>query len=338
MADIERQRLFQIIEELVLWENTTNETVLQQARDEIWQSWRRTCAENADHPRAKELFDRYKLPAFHDPFAGGGALPLEAQRLGLEAYASDLNPVAVLINKAMIEIPPKFAGRPPVNPEARKDKTLLHEDVEGRAGAGRGRALLRPVDARRGGEAHRPPLPEDRDHGGDGEGAAGPEALCGQKLTVIAWLWARTVKSPNPAFAHVDVPLASTFMLSTKAGKEAYVEPVIEDGGYRFTVKVGKPKDAEAAKNGTKLARGANFQCLMSGTPMRGDYIKAEGKAGRMGARLMAIVAEGERGRVYLAPTPEHGSRCADRQSRRGSQKWRSAGRRHGRSRRHSMA
>ena len=109
----ERQRLFKIIENLVLWENTTNETVLQQARDAIWQSWRYTCAENADHPQAKELFDRYKLPAFHDPFAGGGALPLEAQRLGLEAYASDLNPVAVLINKAMIEIPPKFAGPPP---------------------------------------------------------------------------------------------------------------------------------------------------------------------------------------------------------------------------------
>jgi putative DNA methylase len=129
----------------------------------------------------------------------------------------------------------------------------------------------------------------------------------GRKLTVIAWLWARTVKSPNPAFAQVDVPLASTFMLSTKTGKEAYVEPVmIENGGYRFTVKVGKPKDAEGAKNGTKLSRGANFQCLMSGTPIAGDYIKAEGKAGRMGARLMAIVAEGDRGRVYLAPTPEH--------------------------------
>ena len=123
LADQERQRLFRIIEDLVLWENTTNETVLQAARDEIWQSWRRACAENADHPRAKELFDRKKLPAFHDPFAGGGALPLEAQRLGLESYASDLNPVAVLINKAMIEIPPKFAGKPPVNPEARKEKS-----------------------------------------------------------------------------------------------------------------------------------------------------------------------------------------------------------------------
>ena len=127
-----------------------------------------------------------------------------------------------------------------------------------------------------------------------------------QKLTVIAWLWARTVKSPNPAFAAVDVPLASTFMLSTKAGKEAYVEPVIEGGGYRFTVKTGKPKDAEGTKNGTKLARGANFKCLMSDTPIASGHIYAEANAGRMGAKLMAIVAEGTRGRVYLAPTPEH--------------------------------
>jgi putative DNA methylase len=112
----ERQRLSQIIEDLVQRENTTKEEVLQRARDTIWERWRRTCAENIDHPRAMELFDRYKLPAFHDPFAGGGALPLEAQRLGLEAYASDLNPVAVLINKAMIEIPSRFAGRAPVHP------------------------------------------------------------------------------------------------------------------------------------------------------------------------------------------------------------------------------
>jgi len=120
---------------------------------------------------------------------------------------------------------------------------------------------------------------------------------------VIAWLWARTVKSPNPAFAQVDVPLISTFMLSTKAGKEAYVEPLIEDDGYRFTVKVGKPKDAEAAKNGTKLSRGANFQCLMSGAPIASEHIYGEANAGRMGARLMVIVAKGDRGRVYLPPT-----------------------------------
>src|SRR5437667_12179813 len=132
--DKERKRLFKIIEELVQWENTSNEAVLRAARDEIWQTWRRACAENADHPRAKELFERHKLPAFHDPFAGGGSLPLEAQRLGLESYASDLNPVAVLICKSMIEIPPKFAGKPPVNPETRKDKELFKKSWHGAQG------------------------------------------------------------------------------------------------------------------------------------------------------------------------------------------------------------
>ena len=132
------------------------------------------------------------------------------------------------------------------------------------------------------------------------------EPYVGRELTVIAWLWARTVKSPNPAFGDVDVPLASTFMLSTKKGKEAYVEPVIEGGEYRFTVKVGKPEDVEAAKAGTKLGRGPNFKCLMSDTPMNGNHIKAESKAKRMGGRLMAVVAEGDRGRIYLSPTREH--------------------------------
>jgi len=301
----ERQRLFRIIEELVLWENTTNEEVLQKARDEIWQSWRYTCAENADHPRAKELFNRHKLPAFHDPFAGGGALPLEAQRLGLESYASDLNPVAVLINKAMIEIPPKFAGKPPVNPDVKKNRDLAGREWKGAQGLAEdvryyGQWMRDEAEKRIGHLYPKIEITSDT-----AKERPDLKQYVGKKLTVIAWLWARTVKSPNPAFANVDVPLASTFMLSTKVGKEAYVEPVIEGGSYRFTVKVGKPKDAEGVKNGTKLARGANFKCLMSGTPMAGDYIKAEGKAGRMGARLMAIVAEGERGRIYLAPTSE---------------------------------
>jgi putative DNA methylase len=303
----ERQRLFKIIEDLVLWENTTNETVLQRARDEIWQSWRATCAENADHPRAKELFDRHKLPAFHDPFAGGGSLPLEAQRLGLEAYASDLNPVAVLICKAMIEIPPKYAGKPPVNPESRKKigsqtgwkgAQGLAEDVRFygkwmRDEAQKRIGYLYPnVEVTMEMAKVRPDL----------------KPFIGKKLTVIAWLWARTVKSPNPAFAKVEVPLASTFMLSTKAGKEAYVEPVIEGDGYRFMVKVGKPNDADLVNDGTKLSRsrGSNFRCVMSGTPIPGDYIKAEATAGRMGARMMAMVVEGLRKRVYLSPTSEH--------------------------------
>lgn len=116
----ERQRLFRLIERLVTWENTTDETLLAEARAEIWKSWRRTCQDNAQHPRAADLFNPDRLPAFHDPFAGGGAIPLEAQRLGLEAYASDLNPVAVLINKAMIEIPPRFRDHPPVSPVDRQ--------------------------------------------------------------------------------------------------------------------------------------------------------------------------------------------------------------------------
>jgi putative DNA methylase len=256
IADIERQRLFRIIEDLVLWENTTNEKVLQPARDEIWQSWRRACAENADHPRAKELFDRKKLPAFHDPFAGGGALPLEAQRLGLESYASDLNPVAVLINKAMIEIPPKFAGKPPVNPDSHQDKNLFAREWKGAQGLAEdvryyGQWMRDEAEKRIG---HLYPKVEVTTAMAQERPDLKP--LVGRKLTVIAWLWARTVKSPNPAFAQVDVPLASTFMLSTKACKEAYVEPVIEDGGYRFTVKAGKPKDAEAAKNGVGVQRG----------------------------------------------------------------------------------
>lgn len=301
----ERKRLFKIIEELVRWENTNNEEVLQAARDEIWQSWRHACAANADHPRAKELFDRHTLPAFHDPFAGGGALPLEAQRLGLESYASDLNPVAVLINKAMIEIPPRFAGKPPVNPMVAEQGGLFERGWKGAQGLAEdvryyGQWMRDEAEKRIG---HLYPKVEVTVEMAEERPDLRP--YVGEKLTVIAWLWARTVKSPNPAFAQVDVPLASTFILSTKAGKEAYVEPVIEGSSYRFTVRAGRPGNPAAAKNGTKLAR-ANFSCLMSGTPISGDYVKSEGRAGRMGARLMAVVAEGQRSRVYLAPTAQH--------------------------------
>ena len=305
LADQERQRLFHIIENLVLWENTTNETVLQVARDEIWQSWRRACAENADHPRAKEIFDRKKLPAFHDPFAGGGALPLEAQRLGLESYACDLNPVAVLINKAMIEIPPKFADKPPVNPEARSERSLVERSWHGAQGLAED---VRYYGRWMGEEAKKRIehlYPKVKVTAEMAKERPDLKRLVGQELVVIAWLWARTVKSPNPAFAQVDVPLASTFMLSTKPGKEAYVEPLLGRRGYQFTVKVGKPKDPAGAKNGTKLSRGANFECLMSATPIGSEHICNEARAGRMGARLMAIVAEGDRGRVYVSPSDE---------------------------------
>jgi putative DNA methylase len=213
--------------------------------------------------------------------------------------------VAVLINKAMIEIPPKFAGRPPVNPESRAklDHTKSWNGAEGLAEDVRyyGKWMRDEAEKRIG---HLYPKIEITAEMAKERMDLKP--LVGQKLTVIAWLWARTVKSPNPAFSNVDVPLVSTFLLSTKEGKQTHVEPIVEAGGYRFTVKTGKPKKPQEAKSGTKLGRGANFRCLMSGSPIAPEYIYSEAKAGRMGDRLMVIVAEGQRGRVYLAPRPAH--------------------------------
>ena len=309
-AEQKREALFQIIRDLVKWENTNNETVLAKARAAIWDSWRETCDLNKNHPQASELFNPEKLPAFHDPFAGGGALPLEAQRLGLESYASDLNPVAVMINKAMIEIPPKFAGRAPVGalPEGNLQTKLpeqwtgaqgLAEDVRRYGHWMREQAFERighlypQVDITTG----LPVFPKTSVRG------ELVEPQTANTATVIAWLWARTVKSPNPAFSHVDVPLISTFILSSKAGKEAYIEPIIDGDSYRFEVRMGELP--ASAKNGTSAGKRGGFLCLLSGSPMDYNYIRAEGKAGRMEQKLMAIVAEGNRGRIYLAPTTE---------------------------------
>jgi len=301
-AELKRERLFQIIRDLVKWENTNNEEVLGRARAAIWESWREICHLNRNHPQAAELFDPEKLPAFHDPFAGGGAIPLEAQRLGLESYASDLNPVAVMINKAMIEIPPKFAGQAPVGPlpDGEKQQNMM-EDWAGAKGLAedvrRYGHWMREQAFKRIGHlypkikitsemvAERPDL----------------KAYEGEELTVIAWLWARTVKSPNPAFGEVDVPLVRSFVLSSKKGKEAWVEPVIEGDNYRFEVRRGQQPGG--AIEGTVKRTGAT--CIMSQTAMPFKYVREEGKAGRMGERLMAIVAEGTRGRVYLSPTDE---------------------------------
>lgn len=301
----ERKRLFKIIEDMVKWENFTNEEVLERARAEIRRSWREVCELNKEHPQATELFNPDKMPGLHDPFAGGGAIPLEAQRLGLDAYASDLNPVAVLINKAMIEIPSKFAGRAPIGfaPKgsgelfANKEwpgATGLAEDVRRYGAWMRSEAhkrighLYPQAEVTAAMAAERPDL----------------NGLVGQKLTVVAWLWSRTVKSPNPAFSHVDVPLVASFVLSTKEGRDVYVEPRVDGESYSFTIKLGTP--TADAEDGTKAkGRGSNFRCLLSDTPIDGDYIKTEGQAGRMGRRLMAVVAEGPRCRVYLEPTPE---------------------------------
>lgn len=301
-AEIKREKLFDIIRDLVKWENTNNEEVLQRARDAIWESWRETCHLNRNHPQAAELFNPEKLPAFHDPFAGGGAIPLEAQRLGLESYASDLNPVAVMINKAMIEIPPKFAGQKPVGPlPAGEQQQNMMEDWSGAKGLAedvrRYGHWMREEAFKRIGHLY----PKVKITQEMVETRPDLKAYQGDELTVIAWLWARTVKSPNPAYAHVDVPLVRSFVLSSKKGKEVWVEPVIDGDRYHFEVRTGK--QPAGALEGTVLRTGAT--CIMSQTAMPFKYVREEGKAGRMGERLMAVVAEGTRGRVYLSPTEE---------------------------------
>lgn len=305
-AEIERKRLFAIIEDLVRWENTNDRDVLVRARKEIIRSWRETCELNKSHPQASELFNPDELPAFHDPFAGGGAIPLEAQRLGLVSYASDLNPVAVTINKAMIESPCKFSGRTPVGPLPDSERQgRLHRDWSGLQGIAEdvrryGKWMLEEAEGQIGHHYPRIQITDEMV-------VARPDLrpLLNEKLTVIAWIWARTVRSPNPAFDNVEVPLASSFILSSKVKKEAYVEPVVSGNSYSFVVKMGTPP--EFAKMGTKSGgSGSNFLCLLSKSPMDFKYLREEAKQGRMGQKLMAIVAEGTRGRVYLTPTREH--------------------------------
>jgi len=288
-AKAERDRLFDLIRRLVRWENINNEEVLNEARREILRSWQETCQLN----KGVEGFDPEDVPAFHDPFSGGGALPLEAQRLGLESFAADLNPVAVLINKAMVEIPPRFSGIQPVGPERKGKQSRRLVDLRGPQGLAedvrRYGEVLQAAAAKKIGDLY-PQVELPKTYGGG-------------KADVIAWIWARTVRSSNPAFSHVDVPLVSTFILSNKEGKEAYVHPVVNGDSYSFEVRYGKPP--ADAKGGTKLSKGANFRCLLSGAPIESKHIYSEARAGRLGVKLMAIVAEGPRSRIYLAPTKE---------------------------------
>jgi putative DNA methylase len=226
-----------------VWENITKEEVLEPARAEIRRSWREVCDLNKDHPQAAELFNPESIPGLHDPFAGGGTIPLEAQRLGLAASASDLNPVAVLINKAMIEIPPKFAGRPPISllqsrQGAKKKELNLNWEWPGATGLAEDvryyGAWMREEAQKCIGHLY-PPVKITAEMG---HGRPDLKSSIGKELTIIAWLWARTVKSPNPAFAHVEVPLAPTFVISSKSGREVYVRPTIEGDQYRFTVEL----------------------------------------------------------------------------------------------------
>ena len=268
----ERQRLFRILEDLVVWENSNNERVLEAAKAEILKST------NGNPP---ELLD---------PFAGGGAIPLEAQRLGLKAHAHDLNPVAIMINKAMIEIPPRFAGMAPVNPEAQiSHMEHIWSRAQGLAEDVRYYGEWMKEEAfKRIGHLY-PKVKVPREQGGG-------------EATVIAWIWARTVKCPNPACG-CEMPLASSFVLSKKKGKEAWVKPIPDGKRVRFEVQSGKcPKEYESYKTG----RGATFKCPCCGEVTLDEYVKQEGKNNRIGSQLMAIAAEGKRGRIYCSPNEEH--------------------------------
>ena len=294
--EAERKRMHALIAELVKWENSNNELVLNKARWEIAHSvaWGRGEEPPPTDDGAAILdYLQTKAPPVYDPFCGGGSIPLEAQRLGLRAYGSDLNPVAVLISKALVEIPPKFAGRPPVHPGAD-----LHKHYRGAQGLAEdvryyGKWIRDEAERRIGHLYPKARLPD------------------GTESTVIAWLWARTVRSPDPRARGAMVPLVSSFMLSTREGRKAWVEPVIDHAapdGWRFEVHTGAlaKADEERLKKGTKTARGSNFTCVLTGSPINGRHVKAEGIAGRLGPRLMAIVAEGNRSRIYLPPTAEH--------------------------------
>jgi putative DNA methylase len=270
--DKERQRLFRLIEKLVLWENSNNRAVLDEAHAEILKS-------TGGNP-----------PPVYDPFCGGGSIPLEAQRLGLEAHGSDLNPVAVLITKALIEIPPKFAGQPPVNPAARKKMSGkgmwtgargLADDVRYYGQWMRDRAFERI------GHLY-PKVKLPTEHGGS-------------ETRVVAWLWARTVVCPNPACG-IRMPLVRSFVLSSKAGKKAWVEPMVDhvSRAIRFQIKTDNGIEPE----GTVGRRGA--RCIACGTAVPLDHVRSEGRAGRMGVQLLAIAAEAQRGRLYLDPNSEH--------------------------------
>lgn len=260
----ERQRLFKILEDLVVWENSNNEKVLDAAKAEIMKS-------TNGNP-----------PALLDPFAGGGAIPLEAQRLGLEAHAHDLNPVAVMINKAMIEIPPKFSGMAPVNSDAQVNS--MHDAwarAEGLAEDVRyyGEWMKQEAYKRIGHLYPKVKVPEEQ---GGGE------------ATVIAWIWARTVKCPNPACG-CEIPLVRSFTLSKKKGHEAYVEPQFFDSKCSYTVKLGEHKE-----KGTVNRTAAS--CVACGTSVPLDYVRSEGSNHRMGRHLIAVVAEGKNGRAYYSP------------------------------------
>ncbi len=321
-----RAELFNLIDELVQWDNSNNPRVINKARAEIARCIASRKIETGELKKEKKVagnataqaiksmlasadavneFLAAFAPPVLDPFCGGGSIPLEAQRLGLRAYASDLNPVPVLINKALIEIPATFAGKPPVNPDwhkklAEEKAAVVWNGAKGLAEDLRYYAKwMRSEAEKKIGHFYRQ-LKLDK-----AMAKARPDLQehVGKEFTVIAWLWARTVVSPNPACNGVHVPLVRSFWLSTKKGNEAWINPVIDkrSNHYSFEVCVGPPPNDVDPSQGTVKRTGAT--CLLSGMPISFDHIREEGKAGRMKTRLLAIVLEGNKGRHFVSPS-----------------------------------
>lgn len=346
-AGIKRAELFNLIEELVRWENSNDPRVINAARAEIARCVASRKIELGELQKGEIVFGEKKgqkhakgplsgegitawevvlmharpevvnaflaehAPPVLDPFCGGGSIPLEAQRLGLRAYASDLNPVPVLITKALIEIPPKFAGQPPVNPDWQKQSKEQRASTVWQGARGLAEDVryygqwMRDEAKKRIGHLY-PKVKVTAEMAKDR-----PELnqYIGEELTVIAWLWARTVASPNPAFQGVHVPLVNGFWLSKKSAKLAWIEPETDRTAktYHFKVRSGKPtaEQSKAIDQGTKAGR-ATFRCLFSGDAISGEFIDEKANTGGLDRQLMAVVAEGNRARVYLDPSPEH--------------------------------
>lgn len=267
----ERERLFKILDDLVVWENSNNQKVLDAAKKEILK------------------YNNGEFPTLLDPFAGGGAIPLEAQRLGLKAIAHDLNPVAVMINKAMIEIPPRFTNMAPINPEIRRKG--LDTGWFGAHGLAE--------DVRYYGEWMKQ---EAFKRIGDMYPAIKITNAAGQsKATIFTWIWARTVKCPNPACG-CTMPLIGSYELCVKKGHEVWMKPEKEGNGVKFTIQHGKcPKEYTEFKQG----RAAIFKCPCCGALTTDEYVKSLGKAHKIGRQLFAMVAEGKGSRIYLEPDVE---------------------------------